>query len=63
MSKPKYKLKDMYNGDIIGYFDSMAKLRKAYRQYDKSCEGDWMPEIRVLNPETEKYQPLFSNKF
>lgn len=54
--KKKYKLKDGYNNDVIGYFDTMSDLRRAYNKYDNECEGDWLPLIGKYNPKTGKYK-------
>lgn len=54
--KKRYKLKDLDNGDVIGYFDTMREVRKACKDYNIECEGDWMPQLREYNPETGKYK-------
>lgn len=58
----KYKLKDLYNGDVIGYFNAKTELYKAQRNYDELVEGDWIPEIRIFNPETGKYRIAYDDE-
>lgn len=56
MTGKKFKLKDLMNGDVVGYFDTVAEMEKAFNNYDRQCEGDWYPEEREFNPETGKYK-------
>lgn len=56
--KKRFKLKDVMDGAYtIGYFDTMAEVKRAALAYDDDVDGDeWMPELRELNPETGKYK-------
>lgn len=55
-SKKRFKLKDVEDGLFtIGYFDTMAEVKRAALAYDDDVD-EWMPELRVLNPETGKYR-------
>lgn len=39
-----YKLYDYENDDLIYKGDSKQELRKAYKEYSKACEGQWIPQ-------------------
>lgn len=54
--KPKYKLRDLYNGDTIGYFDTMAEVKNAMKKYSECCEDDWIPAIKTLDSKSGKYR-------
>lgn len=53
----KYKMKDLENGDTW-YFDSTSEMKNTAYNYTNDCEGDWIPEFRILNPLTEKYRKM-----
>lgn len=55
MYKKHFKLKDSYNGYVIGYYDTISEVKRAVLAYDNDCEGDWLPQLRELNPKTGLY--------
>ena len=42
----KIKITDLYNGDSAK-FDSLQKAYDYFMDYDKECEGDWLPLIVI----------------
>lgn len=54
-TKKHFKLKDLYNGYVIGYYDTIAEVTRAALAYNNDCEGDWLPQLRELNPKTGLY--------
>lgn len=53
--KARYVLMDGYNGDKFYRGDSLNSVKKAAREYDEGCEGDWLPVLYKYDPVDGKY--------
>lgn len=52
----RYMLKSCgLNGCVIGYFDTLIEVQKAYDDFSIKCNGDWTPQLREWDPKKRMY--------
>lgn len=54
--KVTYILADGMNGDKFYRGNNLNSVKKAAREYDEGCEGDWLPVLYKYDPEVDKYR-------
>lgn len=57
--KYKYKAVDIYDvegREVIGYADNLNTVKKLARERITDTDGECLIEVRILNPETQKYK-------